>query len=95
MGGSDYPAGKGAGDTGPTPGTAPVVVVTVPERFGNGQDVEGAGVIVVPDNGPGPSGSTTVVGGGPVVVVALVVSDGLVVSVGEVSVVVMVVVGVL
>jgi len=65
-------------------------VVEVPDRLGTGSP----GGNVIGDNGPAPSGSMTVVGGPEEVVVAPVVSVGLMVSVGDGSVVVVVVVGV-
>jgi hypothetical protein len=66
------------------------VVVVVPDRFGTGRP----GGNVIGGSGPAPSGSMTFVGAVSDVVVALVVSVELVVSVGEGSVVVVVVVGV-
>jgi hypothetical protein len=68
------------------------VVVGVPDLLGTGSsgDVEVLGVMVVAGNGPGPSGSTTVV---PAVSVGDVgvVGDSLSVGVGSVVVVVVVV----
>jgi hypothetical protein len=77
---------------------AVVVVVDVPERFGTGcpGDVIGVCVRVVGGSGPGPSGSTTVVAVPGVLVVGvsvpLVVSVGVVDTVVEVSVVLVLVV---
>jgi hypothetical protein len=67
-----------------------VVVVDVPDLLGTGSP----GGNVIGGNGPAPSGSMTFVGTALEVVVAPVVSVGLVVSVGDGSVVVVVVVGV-
>gem|GEM_PF-7117105 len=66
-------------------------VAGVPDLLGTGRsgDVEGVGVRVVAGNGPGPSGSTTVVGA--VSFDVGVVGDSLSVGVGSVVVVVVVV----
>lgn len=81
-----------------------VVVVDVPDLLGTGNpgDAVLVGVSVVGGKGPGPSGSTTVVGTGPLVVglvvlvgtmVSGVVTGGVVVGVVVVGVVLEVVLG--